>query len=97
METIFRRFFKRLPSQQADAQIQESLKREEILKRLHGVENQLTDIVSQIKCELHETVTQDGIPISEKLKFEYSELVKRIEREREGSSPFSPKRPSTAF
>lgn len=77
-----RRFFKSYRERPATAQQKDVLRREALLTKLHKVEGSIYDISSKIYVELRHVVTYAGIPIKEKMKYDYSEMIKKVENDR---------------
>ncbi|KAJ3102504.1 Coiled-coil domain-containing protein 87 [Phlyctochytrium planicorne] len=76
------RFFKKGYEGSSEARMQESKSREEYLRKLHYLEARLQDIISMIKYELNETVTFQGVPYLEKIKTDYSDMIRKIQIKR---------------
>ncbi|KAJ3296520.1 Coiled-coil domain-containing protein 87 [Borealophlyctis nickersoniae] len=76
------RFFKKGPEGSSEARLKEAREREDLMRRLHYVEARIQDVVSMIKRELHESVTYEGAPYLEKMKWDYAEIIKRLQRQR---------------
>ena len=74
------RFFRK--SRPMQSQTQENQLREDLLKRLHSSEGRISEVVSMIKHVIKETVTYEGVPIIEKMKFDHSDLIKRVQDKR---------------
>jgi hypothetical protein len=62
--------------------LQESDIREDILRKLHRLESNISAAIRKIKNELNETVTYDGIVYSEKMKTDYLDMIRRLELSR---------------
>ena len=80
--TYYRRFFKPYNVRPATAQQKEVNDRQEILSKLKLLEGQIYDINSKIQVELSQIVTYAGVPIKEKMKYDYSEMIKKVESDR---------------
>ncbi|KAJ3165729.1 Coiled-coil domain-containing protein 87 [Geranomyces variabilis] len=76
------RFFLKGPEGSSAARLKEAKDREDLMRRLHFVEARITDVITSIKLELKESVTYEGAPYKEKMKSDYTEMIKRLQRER---------------
>ncbi|KAJ3135304.1 Coiled-coil domain-containing protein 87 [Geranomyces variabilis] len=76
------RFFLKGPEGSSAARLSEAKDREDLMRRLHFVEARITDVITNIKLELKESVTYEGAPYKEKMKSDYTEMIKRLQRER---------------
>ena len=80
--TYFRRFFKPYIERPVSAHQKEITERESLLIKLHSLEQKIYDISTKIKLELRQIVTFAGIPILEKMKYDYSEIIRKVEADR---------------
>ena len=80
--TYFRRFFKPYIERPVSAHQKEITERESLLIKLHSLEQKIYDISTSIKLELRQIVTFAGIPILEKMKYDYSEIIRKVEADR---------------
>ncbi|KNC99005.1 uncharacterized protein SPPG_05955 [Spizellomyces punctatus DAOM BR117] len=76
------RFFRKGYEGSSEARLKEAAEREQLMRRLHYIEARITDVTSSIKNELHESVTYAGVPYREKMKSDYTDLVRRLQKER---------------
>ncbi|KAJ3175764.1 Coiled-coil domain-containing protein 87 [Geranomyces variabilis] len=76
------RFFLKGPEGSSAARLKEAKDREDLMRRLHFVEARITDVIANIKLELKESVTYEGAPYKEKMKSDYTEMIKRLQRDR---------------
>ncbi|KAI8823681.1 uncharacterized protein EV422DRAFT_366033 [Fimicolochytrium jonesii] len=79
------RFFVRGAEGSSHARLKESKEREDLLRQLHQLEARIDEVINLIKVELKESVTYEGIPYRVKMRMDYTELIKRLQRERQAS------------
>ena len=77
--TPIRRFFQAGYEGSSGARLQESDIREDILRKLHRLESNISAAIRKIKNELNETVTYEGIVYSEKMKTDYLDMIRKLE------------------
>ncbi|KAJ3151892.1 Coiled-coil domain-containing protein 87 [Geranomyces michiganensis] len=80
------RFFQKGPEGSSAARLKEAKDREDLMRRLHFIEARITDVITNIKLELKESVTYEGAPYKEKMKSDYTEMIKRLHRDRLNTS-----------
>ncbi|KAJ3069251.1 Coiled-coil domain-containing protein 87 [Podochytrium sp. JEL0797] len=76
------RYFKRGYDGSSEARMIEAKIRDGHLQKLHAMEEKLADVISMIKFELNETVTYQGVPYTEKMKSDYSEILLRHQKQK---------------
>ncbi|KAJ3025920.1 Coiled-coil domain-containing protein 87, partial [Rhizophlyctis rosea] len=76
------RFFQKGPTGSSETRLQEAREREDLMRRLHFVEARIEECVGVIRRELRESVTYEGAPYLEKMKWDYTEMIRRLQRER---------------
>ncbi|KAI8918475.1 hypothetical protein DFJ77DRAFT_508718 [Powellomyces hirtus] len=76
------RFFQKGPEGSSATRLKEAKDREELMRKLHFIEARITDVITLIKLELKESVTYEGAPYKEKMKSDYTDMIKRLQRER---------------
>ncbi|KAI8929013.1 hypothetical protein BC831DRAFT_433969 [Entophlyctis helioformis] len=76
------RFFSKGYVGSSAARLKEAEEREELMRRLHSVEARINSIASHIKYELRETVTYDGAPYIEKMKTDYTDILRKCSKAR---------------
>ena len=63
-----------------NSRLKEANQREQLLRPLHSLEKSILELCLQIKSELREIVTYFGVPYVEKMKTDYTEIVKKCGR-----------------
>ncbi|KAI9000009.1 hypothetical protein BC832DRAFT_155719 [Gaertneriomyces semiglobifer] len=76
------RFFLAGQPGSSEARMEEARAREQLLRKSHELSQQIMQLCDRIRKQLDEVVTYEGVPYTEKMRRDYTEIVRKAGREK---------------